>query len=83
MMMGFRLKEGINRKTFRSRFGTSCEEILGRLWPEWSEKSYIEDKSEAIALNCDARLILNALLGELSVRFDSLQSEITPSVIEW
>ena len=66
IMMGLRLREGINRQRFENRFGLSFEEAV--------ETTVLNDLVEAGYLTCDThalratskgRQCLNAVLGQL------------------
>ena len=67
LIMGFRLKSGINNKVFKKRFGFDLMEILGPLWKKWSDKGYADRNAndEFYSLSDEGRLVLNRLLEEV------------------
>ncbi len=72
-MMGLRLKEGIAKKTFLSRFSVSMEETLDGLLDAWRERNLARTSPKSVFLTFDGRLLLNALLRELSAHLDSVR----------
>jgi len=62
IMMGFRLKEGIERIVFESRFGIGLDLILGNIWNKWEKKHFVEASKTHYRLTQKARLLLDSLL---------------------
>lgn len=77
LMMGFRKREGINKKVFEKRFGHGLKYFLGIILDEWQTKSYLEENKDFYYFTDKGRLILNALLRDA---FDNLKS---PETVNW
>ena len=73
LMMGLRLRRGIPRQVFISRFGEPLEEMVPGLWEHWVSTGLApREEGEAYALSPAGRLILDALLRELQERLDGV-----------
>ncbi len=64
LMMGLRLRNGIDAEEFSLRFGRPLPELLPGLWRSWEEHGYLGRDSSAYALTDQARLLLNRRLLE-------------------
>jgi oxygen-independent coproporphyrinogen-3 oxidase len=76
LMMGLRLRRGIEHSRFRRRFGTTLSESQPELWARWSENGYVQDDDSHDALTDRGRMILNTLLGELLGEIRKLDADV-------
>ncbi len=72
LMMGLRLRSGIDAEEFSRRFGRPLPELLPGLWREWEERAYLREDRAVYALTDQARLLLNRRLLEAQQALDGL-----------
>lgn len=65
-MMGFRLKSGIPKQKFISRFGKALPDFIPDIWVKWEKAGWIQPDQSAYILTKKGRFLLNTLLTELS-----------------
>ena len=66
IMMGLRLREGINRQRFENRFGLSFEEVVETtVLNDLVEAGYLTYDTHALRATSKGRQCLNAVLGQL------------------
>jgi oxygen-independent coproporphyrinogen-3 oxidase len=64
LMMGMRLAEGIDRKSFKDRFGTDILELTGDTVRAWQKRKLLVAGNDRIALNRKGLLLLNRFLDD-------------------
>jgi oxygen-independent coproporphyrinogen-3 oxidase len=72
LMMGLRLRNGIQAEEFSLRFGRPLPELLPGLWREWGERGYLREDPAAYALTDPARMLLNRRLLEAQQAIEDL-----------
>lgn len=73
LMMGFRLRDGIERESFVRRFGLPLPELLPELWGRWQEQGFLREESSLYAFTDQGRLSLNRRLLEAQVAMDTVK----------
>lgn len=74
-MMGFRLKNGIPKQKFISRFGTPLPDLIPGLWKVWEENGWVKPDVSAYILTNKGRFLLNTLLTDLAGYVDDCQKD--------
>ncbi len=64
IMMGFRLREGLDRKAFVDRFGEDILDLVGETFSRWERKGLAERSPENVYLTRDGLMLLNRFLSE-------------------
>jgi oxygen-independent coproporphyrinogen-3 oxidase len=64
VMMGLRLKRGINKFDFKRRFKTGLEKLLHPLWQDWEKRKLAASNNSCYKLTDNGRVFLNSLLLE-------------------
>ncbi len=64
IMMGFRLRAGIDRKAFRARFGEDILSYAGQTLARWERNGLAECSADHAALTRDGLALLNRFLSE-------------------
>lgn len=64
IMMGFRLRDGISRETFRERFGMDILDCVGKTVRAWEKRGMLGITDDRIALSRDGLLVLNRFLAD-------------------
>lgn len=72
LMMGFRLRGGIDAGQFSRRFGQPLPELLPRLWRDWVEHGFMREDPAAYAFSDHGRLMLNRRLLEAQEALEAL-----------
>ncbi len=72
LMMGFRLRNGIDAEEFMHRFGRPLPELFPGLWREWGEHGYLREELAAYAFTDQGRLLLNRRLLEAQQAIEAL-----------
>jgi oxygen-independent coproporphyrinogen-3 oxidase len=72
LMMGFRLRSGIEAEEFSRRFGRPLPELLPGVWRQWGERGYLRKESTNYAFTDQARLLLNRRLVEAQQELEKL-----------
>lgn len=63
-MLGFRLKEGVSRKEFASKFGISFPSGVEEALQRWKKRGKVVEEGGRVSLTEDGRLFLNEFLLE-------------------
>jgi oxygen-independent coproporphyrinogen-3 oxidase len=64
LMMGLRLRDGIDAGQFSQRFGQPLPELLPGLWQHWLERGFLRKDPAAYAFTDHGRMMLNRRLLE-------------------
>jgi len=72
LMMGFRLRGGIDSGEFSRRFGRPLPELLPGLWQDWLERGFVREDPAAYAFTDRGRLMLNRRLLEAQEALEAL-----------
>jgi oxygen-independent coproporphyrinogen-3 oxidase len=72
LMMGFRLRDGIERDRFVQRFGLALPEMMPELWRRWQEQGFLREDLAAYAFTNQGRLLLNRRLLEAQEALDAV-----------
>jgi oxygen-independent coproporphyrinogen-3 oxidase len=78
LMMGLRLAEGIEARSFASRFGADLPDLLPRTWRRFTDSGLTlpsETGERRYALSFEGRMILDRLLAELQDEIAGLPEE--------
>ncbi|MBN1837237.1 MAG: coproporphyrinogen III oxidase family protein [Spirochaetales bacterium] len=81
LMMGLRLRQGIDAAGFAARFGRDLPQVVPVVWQRWVERGWCEPDRERYALSFAGRMILDTLLLELQ---DALaDAGLEDTVVRW
>ncbi|MBN2531478.1 MAG: coproporphyrinogen III oxidase family protein [Spirochaetales bacterium] len=80
-MMGFRLKKGIQKQEFMTRFGLSLPALVPVLWEKWEKNGWANQDQSTYRLSKKGRLMLNTLLAELSEAIKNRREKVM--IIQW
>jgi putative oxygen-independent coproporphyrinogen III oxidase len=72
LMMGFRLRRGIDAEEFSRRFGRPLPELLPVAWREWEQRGCLREDPEVYAFTDQGRLLLNRRLLEAQQALEAL-----------
>jgi oxygen-independent coproporphyrinogen-3 oxidase len=72
LMMGFRLRGGIDAGEFSRRFGRPLPELLPGLWRDWLDRGFVRVDPAAYAFTDHGRLMLNRRLLEAQEALEAL-----------
>jgi oxygen-independent coproporphyrinogen-3 oxidase len=75
LMLGFRLRRGVDAGRFCARFGASLPNMLPKLWASWRRRDLVAGESGSWRLSDEGRFILDSLLVEVQEALDSLPDE--------
>lgn len=73
LMLGWRLREGVECDRFERRFGQPLPDLVPALWPRWQGLGYIQEDAARYALTGAARLALNRRLVELQEALEQVE----------
>ena len=72
LMLGFRMRRGVDAGRFSARFGASLPELLPRLWDSWRGRNLVAGESKSWRLSDSGRFILDSLLLEVQEALENL-----------
>ena len=75
LMMGLRLVEGIDRRSFHDRFDRDLDDLAPGLWKRWEARGYAAVDPSRLRLSDRGLLLLDALLRELAAALSEAASE--------
>ncbi|MBN1837968.1 MAG: coproporphyrinogen III oxidase family protein [Spirochaetales bacterium] len=75
LMMGLRLRAGIDAAGFKTRFGRSLPELVPGLWRRWVDSRLCDPALDRHALTFEGRMILDHLLLELQEALEDAEPE--------
>jgi len=64
ILMGFRLARGLDRESFKSRFGVDALDCIGAAAARWRDRGLLELDDSRIALTREGLLFLNRFLSD-------------------
>ena len=79
LMMGFRLRSGIEAVEFSRRFGRPLPDLLPGVWQGWAERGFLRNDPAAYAFTDQGRLLLNRRLAEAQTALD----EVADPPVRW
>ncbi|HET6487982.1 MAG TPA: coproporphyrinogen-III oxidase family protein [Spirochaetia bacterium] len=81
LMMGLRLKDGLEARGFHHRFGADLDELAPGVWNRWVSRGLALRAADRLALTDSGRFVLDGLLIELA---NDLQSrELSGLSVSW
>ncbi len=73
LLMGLRLKEGIEDSKFQALTGTGIEESFGKILFEFVKAGLLEWDGKRLSASDSGRLVLDALVSKLSIKISGVQ----------
>jgi oxygen-independent coproporphyrinogen-3 oxidase len=76
VLMGFRLRDGLDLALFEKRFGRSLESLIPRTIRRWDARGLLRREPKSLALTREGLLFLNAFLAEAFGELDESSLQV-------